>query len=63
MGDAPPDYIAMMLQGIIGVEIAFTRVVAKSKLSQNREERDRAGAAQALEQLGHHELSRGLFSR
>ncbi len=63
MGDAPPDYIAMMLQGIIGIEIAFARIVAKSKLSQNREARDRAGAAEALDRLGHHELSKGIFNQ
>lgn len=57
MIDAPPDYIATMLQAIVGVEITFTRVLAKSKLSQNRETRDRLGAAQALEQRGQHELA------
>ncbi len=57
MGDAPRDYMAMMLQAIVGLEIAITRVVAKSKLSQNREDRDRLNAAEILRQSGHIALS------
>lgn len=53
MADAPADYIATMLDAIVGVEIAFDRVVAKSKLSQNREDRDRLSAADTLEERGH----------
>jgi transcriptional regulator len=48
MGDAPPDYIDSMLRAIVGVEIDISRLVGKFKLSQNREERDRLGAANAL---------------
>lgn len=48
MGDAPPDYIDTMLKAIVGIEIDITRLVGKFKLSQNREERDRLGAANAL---------------
>lgn len=60
MGDAPPDYIATMLQAIVGIEIAFTRIIAKSKLSQNRDERDRLSAAETLEKRGHLELSKAM---
>jgi transcriptional regulator len=48
MGDAPQDYIDTMLKAIVGIEIEITRLVGKFKLSQNREERDRLGAAHAL---------------
>jgi transcriptional regulator len=60
MGDAPRDYMAAMLDAIVGVEIAITRIVAKSKLSQNREARDRVSAAEVLAQHGHAELSEAL---
>lgn len=52
MNDAPPDYIAGMLQAIVGLEIALTRLVGKFKLSQNRELRDRLSLAEALEKQG-----------
>ena len=48
MGDSEPEFIAGMLKAIVGVEIVVSRVVAKSKLSQNKDGRDRAGAASAL---------------
>ncbi len=48
MGDAPQDYIDSMLKAIVGIEIDITRLVGKFKLSQNREELDRLGAADAL---------------
>ncbi len=63
MSDAPADYMATMLQAIVGVEIAFTRVVAKSKLSQNREARDRLSAAGTLEQRGQQALAQAIRLR
>lgn len=48
MGDAPQDYIDTMLKAIVGIEIDITRLVGKFKLGQNREARDRLGAADAL---------------
>jgi transcriptional regulator len=48
MGDAPQDYIDTMLKAIVGIEIEISRLVGKFKLSQNREARDRLGAADAL---------------
>jgi hypothetical protein len=36
----------------VGVEIVISKIVGKSKLSQNREERDRIGAAEALRARG-----------
>jgi transcriptional regulator len=51
MEDAPPDYIAAMMRGIVGVEIPITRLEGKWKLSQNRDARDREGAAAGLDAL------------
>lgn len=48
MGDAPQDYIDNMLKAIVGIDIDIASLVGKFKLSQNREERDRVGAADAL---------------
>jgi transcriptional regulator len=48
MGDAPADYITQMLGAIVGIEIEVTRLVGKWKLGQNKEVRDRRGAADAL---------------
>lgn len=60
MGDAPHDYIDTMLQAIVGIEIDITRLVGKFKLSQNREERDRMGAAAALIENGHKVLGQAM---
>jgi transcriptional regulator len=52
MGEAPPDYLDSMLSQIVGIEIAVTSLVAKSKLSQNKEPRDRLGAINHLASRG-----------
>ena len=43
--DAPADYVAAQIKGIIGVEIMIGRIEGKWKVSQNRPEADRAGVA------------------
>jgi transcriptional regulator len=48
MSDAPSDYIGTMLKSIVGLQIDITRLVGKSKLSQNKEARDIEGAAETL---------------
>lgn len=48
MTDAPREYIAQQLEAIVGLEIRISRLVGKWKLGQNREERDRLAAADAL---------------
>jgi len=52
MGDLPEPYIASMLNGIVGVEIAVSRLEGKFKLSQNRPEGDRPRIIAALEARG-----------
>lgn len=49
MGDAPADFTDTLLKAIVGLEIRITRLEGKFKLSQNKDERDRAGAADALQ--------------
>jgi transcriptional regulator len=52
MGDAPEDFISMMLKAIVGVEIEVTRLAGKAKLSQNKAAADRTGAAQGARRRG-----------
>lgn len=57
MGDSSKDYIDQMLAAIVGVEIRITSIVAASKLSQNREDRDRAGLVSELRKRGEGEIA------
>mgnify|MGYP006164127391 FL=1 len=60
MGDSAPEFITGLLQAIVGIEIELTRLVGKSKLGQNREARDRLGAAAGVEGLGNAEAARAM---
>jgi transcriptional regulator len=46
--DAPADYIAAQLRGIVGLRLSITRLEGKTKMSQNRAAADRAGVAAGL---------------
>ena len=46
--DAPEDYLAAMVQEVVGLEIPIARFEGKWKMSQNREDGDRAGVIQGL---------------
>lgn len=48
VGDAPPDYLAAQLRGIVGLRMPVTRFEGKVKMSQNRSEPDRRGVATGL---------------
>ena len=48
VADAPEDFVRAQLKGIVGIEIAIGRIEAKWKVSQNRNEADRAGVAEGL---------------
>lgn len=61
--DAPADYMEAMLDGIVAFRIEMTRRLAKSKLSQNREARDRAGAISGLRERGKEPLARAMEER
>jgi transcriptional regulator len=52
MQDLPEPYVSGMMKGIIGLDIAVTRLEGKYKLSQNRPAADRPRIATALEQRG-----------
>ncbi|HTJ98125.1 MAG TPA: FMN-binding negative transcriptional regulator, partial [Bordetella sp.] len=49
VSDAPPDYVASMLRGIVGIRLPIARIDAKRKMSQNRNEDDRAGVKAGLQ--------------
>jgi len=51
--DAPADFVAAQVKGIIGVEIPIARIEGKWKVSQNRSEVDRAGVIAGFREEGH----------
>lgn len=62
MADAPADYMEKMLGSIVAFRIDVSRTLAKSKLSQNREERDYFGAISGLKETGHERLAERMAS-
>lgn len=46
--DAPPDFTASQVKGIVGIEIAIAAIEGKWKVSQNRPAADRAGVIAGL---------------
>lgn len=52
MADAPGDFIAAMPDMIVAFRITPQRVLAKSKLSQNREPRDVDGVIADMDSRG-----------
>lgn len=60
MTDAPRDYIDAMIGAIVGIEVHVTRLVGKFKISQNREDRDRVAAAEALAERGEMQVSSAM---
>ena len=63
MADAPPDYMRDMLANIVAFRIQPRRLLAKSKLSQNRDERDYGGAIAGLRATGHDALAERMAKR
>lgn len=63
MADAPADYMQQMLGNIVAFRIAAQKTLAKSKLSQNREERDYLGAITGLRASGHVDLAQKMEDR
>ncbi|WP_225032436.1 FMN-binding negative transcriptional regulator [Paraburkholderia sp. XV] len=62
MGDAPKDYVDAMVKAIVGIQVEITRLVGKSKLSQNKEARDIHGAAEALKSNGESQLADAMLA-
>ncbi len=50
--DAPAGFIAALTRGIVGLRVTVSRLDAKAKMGQNRDERDALGAAAGLEARG-----------
>lgn len=63
MADAPKDYIDTMLRSIVGLQIVITRLVGKSKLSQNKEARDIRGAGEALKALENFQIGDAMLAQ
>jgi transcriptional regulator len=63
LSDSAPGYIDAMVKGIVGLEIRITRLVGKSKLSQNREERDVRSAGQIVKGEGHPAIGDAMLAR
>ena len=52
VSDAPADWIAAQMRGIVGLELPIRRLEGKWKVSQNRDARDRDAVAAGLEEIG-----------
>lgn len=63
MADAPADYMVEMLDKIVAFRISVTRTVAKSKLSQNRDQRDFDGAVEGVRSNGDEALAERMEAK
>jgi len=52
VNDAPKDFIASLMNGIVGVELAIGRLEGKWKVSQNQTAQTRSSVQQGLDGLG-----------
>ena len=62
MGDSAPAFIDELIEKIVGLEIAITRLAGKSKLSQNKELRDLRHAGEALKAQGEHAVGDAMLA-
>ncbi|MBI3145952.1 MAG: FMN-binding negative transcriptional regulator [Pseudogulbenkiania sp.] len=62
MSDAPRDYIDTLLKSIVGLQINITRLVGKSKLSQNKDARDIQGAGEALRARENYQIGDAMLA-
>ncbi|CAN5768025.1 FMN-binding negative transcriptional regulator [soil metagenome] len=60
MADAPREFLDQMLTMIVGIEVEITRLEGKRKLSQNKDARDRKGAAQSLADRGQQAMAAAI---
>lgn len=63
VADAPEDFVAAQIGGIVGLEIPIGRIVGKWKVSQNRAEADRRGVADGLRSEGLSQAMADLVDR
>lgn len=52
VADAPAEFVARQLKGIVGLDLAITSIEGKWKMSQNRAAPDRAGVVEGLRRDG-----------
>ncbi|PWN92582.1 transcriptional regulator [Acaromyces ingoldii] len=52
VADAPQAYVNVLSRGIIGIEIAVTRIEGRHKMSQDKHEEDREGVSRGFENVG-----------
>ena len=62
MSDSPREFIDAMVKAVVGIEIHITRLIGKSKLSQNKEVRDILGAGQALKARGNDVIGTAMLN-
>lgn len=62
MADAPADYMLDMIGKIVAFRISVTRTIAKSKFSQNRDQRDFDGAVERLKAHGDQALAERMVA-
>lgn len=62
MTDSPKEFVDAMLKAIVGIEIEITRLVGKSKLSQNKDARDIRGAAEMLKAQADHVIGDAMLA-
>jgi transcriptional regulator len=51
VGDAPAEYVASLIKGIVGFEMKIARLEGKWKVSQNQSENNRRGVMEGLDAL------------
>jgi transcriptional regulator len=62
MSDGPREFIDAMVKAVVGIEIHITRLIGKSKLSQNKEAGDIRSAGQALKAQGHEVIGDAMLT-
>jgi len=62
MGDSDSGFIDTMLKAIVGLEIEITKLVGKSKLSQNKEVRDIQNAGEMLKLRDEHLIGNAMLA-
>lgn len=62
MGDSSKEFIDTMLKAIVGLEIEITRLVGKSKLSQNKAARDIRSAGEMLKAQADHVIGDAMLA-
>jgi len=62
MGDSDPAYIDALLAEAVGIEVLIERIEAVSKLSQNKDARDRDGVIAAMRRVGEAAMADAIAS-